>query len=223
MHAWLSSKNAYRRQQVASKKATLAAGSLAPSQRKIGFLLMTSAFAIQYLASASLLIHMVPFLATLGLGATAAIVGTLFGPSQVASRLINMVFWKRLDALHLAMISAALVALGALVLMFTAPSVAGAMVFAVVFGMGNGLLSVVSGTLPLRLFGSAGYGKLQGKIMAARLIVSASAPFAMAVAIKWSGPSMSLVIVVALGVVAMAFFVSLERLNLFFPNSGASR
>jgi hypothetical protein len=123
----------------------------------------------------------------------------LFGPSQVVSRLINMLFGKRLDALHLAMISAALIPAGTLVLELTAPAVSGAMVFAVIFGVGNGLLSLVTGTLPLALFGSEGYGKLQGKTMAARLIVSASAPFVMALAMEWLGISLSLAWFVVLG------------------------
>lgn len=53
-----------------------------------------------------------------------------------------------------------------------------------IFGMGNGLLSIVTGTLPLALFGSDGYGKLQGKMMAARLILSALAPFALALSME---------------------------------------
>ncbi len=209
IHAWLSRGLALSRRHAGGQQAAPVAGSLAPSHRRTGFALMTTAFAVQYLASASVLVYMVPLLAGLGLGATAALVGALFGPSQVASRLINMLFGKHLDALRLAMISAALIPAGALVLELTAPSIPGAMVFAVVFGMGNGLLSIVSGTLPLALFGSEGYGKLQGKMMAARLIVSASAPFVMALAMEWLGFSLSLAAIVGLGLLALALFVLL--------------
>lgn len=209
LHAWLSYGLTVSRREAATNPAAPVAGSLASSHRRMGFILMTTAFAVQYLASASVLVHMVPLLAGLGRGTTAALVGTLFGPSQVASRLINMLFGKHLDALHLAMISAALIPAGALVLDLTAPSILGAMVFAVVFGMGNGLLSIVSGTLPLALFGSEGYGKLQGKMMAARLIVSASAPVVMALAMEWLGFSLSLAAIVGLGLLALALFVLL--------------
>ena len=109
LHAWLSYGLTVSRKKVATTPAAPVRGSLAPSLRHMGFILMTTAFAVQYLASASVLVHMVPLLAGLGLGATAALVGTLFGPCQVASRLINMLFGKHLDALHLAMISAALI------------------------------------------------------------------------------------------------------------------
>jgi hypothetical protein len=208
VHAWLSYGLTVSRKR-ATNPVALVAGSLSPSHRRTGFALMTTAFAVQYLASASVLVHMVPLLAGMGLGATAAIVGTLFGPSQVASRLINMLFGKRLDALHLAMISAALIPAGAFILVLTAPTIPGAMIFAVVFGMGNGLLSIVTGTLPLALFGSEGYGKLQGKMMAGRLVVSALAPFVMALSMEWLGISLSLAAIVALGLLALALFVVL--------------
>ncbi len=213
IHAWLARGLIRSRQQAVANPAAPVAGSLAPTHRRMGFVLMTTAFAVQYLASASVLVHMVPLLAGLGLGATAALVGTLFGPSQVASRLINMLFGKRLDALHLAMISAALIPIGALILVLAAPSIPGAMMFAVIFGMGNGLLSIVTGTLPLALFGSEGYGKMQGKTMAARLIVSASAPLVMALAMEWLGIVFSLVGIVILGSTALLLFILLGRLR----------
>ena len=211
LHAWLSYGLTVSRREAATNPTAPVLGSLAPSHRRMGFALMTTAFAVQYLASASVLVHMVPLLAGLGLGTTAALVGTLFGPSQVASRLINMLFGKRLDALHLAMISAAFIPAGTLILELTAPAIPGAMVFAVVFGMGNGLLSIVTGTLPLALFGSEGYGKLQGKMIAARLIVSASAPFLMALAMEWLGIALSLGAIVGLGLLALALFIVLGR------------
>ncbi len=211
LHAWLSHGLTVSRREAATNPTAPVPGSLAPSHRRMGFALMTTAFAVQYLASASVLVHMVPLLAGLGLGTTAALVSTLFGPSQVASRLINMLFGTRLDAIHLAMISAAFIPAGTLILELTAPAIPGAMVFAVVFGMGNGLLSIVTGTLPLALFGSDGYGKLQGKMMAARLIVSASAPFLMALAIEWLGIALSLSAIVALGLLALSLFIVLGR------------
>ncbi len=73
-----------------------------------------------------------------------------------------MVFGKNLPALQLAIVAAVLIPGGVSILHFTAHSNSGSMV-AVVFGMGNGLLSVVVGTLPLSiLLGTDGYGRLQG-------------------------------------------------------------
>ncbi|KQS80860.1 MFS transporter [Rhizobium sp. Leaf384] len=211
LHAWLATRVTHSRKQAASSSTQPVLGTQPPERRRSGFRLMTTAFALQYLAGSAVLVHMVPLLVGLGLGTSAAIVGSLFGPSQVVSRLINMVFGKRLNALHLALISAALIPGSGTILILSAPSIPGAMVFAVIFGMGNGLLSIVSGTLPLTLFGSEGYGKLQGRMMAARLVASALAPFALALTMEWFGIRVSMGGIIVLALLAVAAFTTLFR------------
>lgn len=222
LHAWLSYGAVKRRSTVSAAPARVE-GLLPPEQRRLGFLLMVTGFSLQYLASSAVLVHMVPLLSGLGLGTTAALVGTLFGPSQVASRLINMLFGKTLSTVRLALISAALIPAGTLILLLSAPSIPGAMVFAVVFGMGNGLLSIVSGTLPLQLFGSDGYGRLQGKIMAARLILSATAPFLFALSMEHLGIKLSVGATLLLGVVSLLFFFGIVRLIRWKDEHGRER
>ncbi len=212
IHAWLANGISLRGG-MDIKGSTPVEGALQAERRKVGFLLMVSGFSLMSLVSSAVLVHMVPLLPGLGLGATAAIVGTLFGPAQVASRLINMVFGKNVNAIHLALIAAVLIPGGVLILILSAPSIPGAMLFAVVFGMGNGLLSIVTGSLPLYLFGSKGYGQLQGKMMAARLILSALAPFALALAMSVIGISPSLTVTAALGGAAIILFGGVARLS----------
>ncbi|RWX80880.1 MFS transporter [Neorhizobium lilium] len=209
LHTWLSFRGTRKRAASASAAATPVPGRLHPDLRRLGFGLMVVGFCLQSLVSAAVLVHMVPLLAGLGLGASAALVGTLFGPSQVLSRLANMFFGRNLAPLHLAVISAVLIPGGAAILAATAPSIAGATAFAVIFGMGNGLFSIVAGTLPLTLFGSEGYGSLQGKLMAARLIVSAVAPFALALSMERIGITSSLTVIVLLGVAGCGAFLAI--------------
>ncbi|QPC91970.1 arsenite efflux MFS transporter ArsK [Mesorhizobium sp. INR15] len=211
LHAWLSHGLA-RSRRAAIEPLRHIRGSLTASVRPLGFALMVTAFSLLNLVSAAVLVHMVPLLSGLGLGATAAIVGTLFGPSQVLSRFINMVFGINLPPLTLAVISAALMTAGVIVLESTAPSIPGAMAFAIVFGMGNGLFSIVTGALPLALFGSEGYGRLQGRAMSARLIVSALAPFALAFAIAHVGIPWSLLAMALLGGLALLALAAITRL-----------
>jgi hypothetical protein len=205
LHALLSRGPAGRREKALSALPRIE-GSLPPARRRYGFVLMVTGFSLMSLVSAAVLVHMVPLLSNLGLGATAALVGTTFGPSQVASRLINMIFGKSLAALHLALMAAALIPAGVLVLLLTAPSITGALLFAVIFGMGNGLFSIVTGTLPLQLFGSEGYGRLQGRMMAARLILSALAPFLFSLSMQTIGTTWSLALAAAIGSLAVVSF-----------------
>ena len=188
------------------------AGQLAPAQRRTGFRLMLVGFAALSLVVAAILVHMIPLLSGLGLGASAAVIGTLFGPSQVLSRLVNMVFGRNLPPIGLALIAATLMPASVALLALTAPSTTGAMVFAVVFGLGNGLFSIVIGTLPLALFGSEGYGTLQGKVMAARLIVAAMAPFAFALALTSIGAGLSLAVTALVGGLGGLSFLAIRFL-----------
>ncbi|CCM75401.1 conserved membrane hypothetical protein [Rhizobium mesoamericanum STM3625] len=214
IHEWLSrGRRRMRRTAPAPTDAPHVDGNLPLGRRRLGFAIMVAGFSLMSLVSSAMLVHLVPLLSGLGLGATAALVGTLFGPSQVGSRLINMVFGKNLPALHLAVIAAMLIPGGVVVLLLSAPSVPGAMAFSVIFGMGNGLFSIVTGTLPLQLFGSDGYGKLQGKIMAARLILSAVAPFVLAFAMKNLGVTSSLGITAALGGLSIVALISIATLR----------
>lgn len=211
MLARATAANALKR--AASGSATaMTAGTLPKHLRRKGFVLLLVGLSLQSLIAAAILVHMVPMLGSLGLAGAAALIGAMFGPSQVASRLINMIGGKNLAPIKLAIISAALMAWAVIFLVLGAPFIAAAFMFACLFGFGNGLFSIVSGTLPLSLFGSEGYGALQGKIMSARLIVSATAPFAMALAMSLLGIKVALAIVVACGVLSLAAFGLLMRL-----------
>lgn len=210
LHWWLSASLARSRAAATATPAPVA-GRLPKEKRPMGFSLMVAGFALQSLVGSAILVHMVPLLSGLGLGASAAVVGTLFGPSQVVSRLINMGFGRNLSPATLAIVAATLMPLGVILLASSAPSVGGAMAFAVLFGLGNGLLSIVSGTLPLHLFGSDGYGSLQGKVNSTRLVVSAIAPFALAFGMMQIGVIPSLAVAALVGATAALAFALIHR------------
>lgn len=137
------------------REAGEAGAPIRPDQNGL-FILMLVAFATEGLVLASILTHMVPMVTALGLGTAGLMTSTLFGPSQVASRLLNMLFGGRLSQTTLAVISAGLLTAGLSVLLVTSPWLPGVVMFAVLFGLGSGLASIVGGTLPLELFGRTG-------------------------------------------------------------------
>lgn len=142
--------------------ATVAVEPVLIADANFIFLLVVTGFSLAGFVSATILFHVVPMLGMQGLGARGVFVATLFGPTRVASRLVNMIFCQDLPAPILAVLSAAMMPIAIMVLALSAPSIPGAMTVAIVFSLGFGLFSIVSGTLPLALFGKAGYGKLLG-------------------------------------------------------------
>lgn len=184
VHAWLR-RLSYRNaaDQAASNEDPLtpeAVAKLDPRRQQIVFVLMLGAFAVEGFVLSAITIHMVPLTEALGLGAAGLLVSALFGPAQVASRFVNMLFGGRLRQTHLAVIAAALLTAGLGMLLVTTPWMPGALAFVVLFGLGSGLTSIVGGTLPLELFGRKGYGARLGWVSAARQFTSAFAPFALA-------------------------------------------
>ncbi|MGV8954361.1 MAG: arsenite efflux MFS transporter ArsK [Cypionkella sp.] len=209
LHLWLS-----RFARIAAARPALTVAATEPTQVADGnlvFVLIVLGFSLAGFVSAATLFHMVPMLGRLGLGTASVWVATLLGPAQVASRLINMAFGRDLPATVLAVISAITMPLALGTLALTAPSTAGAMAFAIVFGVGSGLFSIVSGTLPLAIFGKAGFGKRLGWIGMGRLGLSALAPFALSVALGALGPKPSLWVLAAAGLLCVAVFTEVWR------------
>lgn len=189
-------------------------GSLTQSSRKTALVLLAVGFSLASFAISSMLVHLVPVLAALGLGTSAVLVGTIFGPSQFASRLINMVIGHRLSAMTVAIVSTALIPFAYMMLLLPqpVPLIAGAILFATLFGMGSGLNSIVQGTLPLALFGHHGYGEILGKITSSRLIVSSVTPFIFAFLLEQFGPRTALSVVAFVGGLGVIAFIMVARL-----------
>lgn len=188
------------------------AGAPLPAGRLI-FGLMLIGFAIEGLVLAAILVHMVPLMGALGMGAAGLVAATLFGPAQVASRFVNMIFGGRLPQAWLAVIAAGLLPTGLALLVMTTPRLEGALVFVVLFGLGSGLASIVGGTLPLELFGRAGYGARLGWVTAARQLSAAFAPVGLSALLSRFGAPLSLTVLAVLAAVALAAFLSIAVLR----------
>ena len=186
------------------------AGTLAGPNRSTGFGLMMFGFAIEGFILSAVLMQIIPLLHGLGLGDGTLLVTSLFGPAQVLSRLFFLS--RNFLPTRMAIIAAMLLPLGALALVLTAPSLPGAVMFAILFGFGSGLISIVSGSLPLQLMGRDKYGAKLGWLSSARQIASAVAPFCLALLMSTFGVTGGLWAVVGLGAVSIATFATLALL-----------
>lgn len=175
----------------------------------IVFGLVLLGFAVEGYALSAMLVHMVPLTQALGLGTVGLLIASLFGPAQVASRLINLVFGSGLSQVWLSVIATILMPIGIVILLATTPSFPGAIVFAICMGLGSGLTSIVAGTLPLELWGREGYGSRLGWCTSAKQITSALAPFFMSVSMAGIGVYASLWVVIAAGLVGTLAFAGI--------------
>jgi predicted MFS family arabinose efflux permease len=143
--------------------------------RRAGVLLAT-VFAATWFISTAMAAHLPRLLQSTGATlATAVAVGALIGPAQVAGRLLEFGFLRRLHPLLSARLAATMHPIGASLLLFIGGPAAA--VFAVMHGAGNGILTIANGTLPLVLFGTKGYGQRQGMLMVPARLAQASSPW----------------------------------------------
>jgi predicted MFS family arabinose efflux permease len=213
LHLWMMRKDKAAIARGAVRERERVVGAIPPEERRSAMIVVSAAFAILGFTLASILAHMAPMLGNLGLGTAAVVIGSLFGPAQVLSRLINMIFGTRLSPPLLAVISAALMVIGIVILGMSGSWLPGAVAFAICLGLGSGINSIAQGNLPLYLFGSDGYGAITGKMAAVRLAMGAAAPFVFAMAMERIGIGLSLFATAALGMVGMAAFVSVAMVT----------
>ena len=148
----------------------------APLPNKYTAFLLAFVFAANSFVGMGLMIHMPRMLEGMGVPlALAFTIGSLVGPSQVLGRLLDFFFMRRWHPLVGTRIAALTHPIGgALLLVFGAPF---AMAFVVLHGIGNGILIIARGTLPLAIFGTKGYGERQGWLMMPSKFAQAAAPF----------------------------------------------
>jgi MFS family permease len=191
--------------------ATAAPAALLPPTGLV-FVLVATAFAAYAFVPSGLAAHLLAIFRRLGLDAgTVVVIGTLFGPAQVAARLIEFVFARNVHPLWIARFAVGLLVLAFALLASLGVSVATAAAFAVMFGAANGLLTIARGTLPLALFGAAGYGRMIGRIAGPFLIIQAVAPLVLAFVAERASDAAALAVTCGFAVAALACLALIRR------------
>jgi hypothetical protein len=153
------------------------------------FLLVAAAFAAYAFVPSGLSAHLLAIFGRAGIDAgTVVAIGALFGPAQVASRICELMFARRIHPLYVARFAVAMLLTAFALLALFGLNVPAAAAFAVMFGMANGLLTIARGALPLALFGAAGYGHLMGRTGGPYLVMPAIAPLVLAFLRAQLGP-----------------------------------
>jgi predicted MFS family arabinose efflux permease len=179
--------------------AAAAAPARRPERRRILLLLVALALTLSSGITSAIGVHLLTLLQAQGIAFAAAVaLGTIIGPSQVGARLLEMLLGTRFHPVWTMIASAALV-VGGLALLFGNPYWVA--VGLVVYGAGNGLTSIVRGTLPLALFGAEGYATLMGLLGRPLLIAFAVTPSLGAVVLDRYGAGATVAMLVGIAAV----------------------
>lgn len=172
--------------------------------RERSFWLLTATFTLYSFAAAALWAHIMPALAAKGLsdaGALAVVVW--FGPAQVAGRFAFLAFgrWMSIRTLGLVVLAGLPLSLAIFAL---ADGTFALLLFALLFGLANGLVTIVRGNLVPEYFGREHVGRISGAMSAIALLSRAAAPLLTAwLLLALPGYRELLLGLAALGVVAV--------------------
>jgi MFS family permease len=172
-------------------------------------ILLAFTFAAAWSVTGAMAAHMPRILEAAGATTVQAVAaGALFGPAQVFARIIEASFLSRYHPLLSTRLACLTHPVGAAILALAGGGAAS--VFAIFFGLGNGILTIARGTLPLAIFGPQNYGYRLGIIGAPARMAQAAAPLAFGLLIDRMGSGV-LIVTSALSLAALVALSLLPR------------
>ena len=174
--------------------------------RRRRFAILAVYFATTAFVTSAYASHLPGLLTAMGAGAAGAVLAAaLLGPAQVAARLVEfgVISRYRVQALTTARVATALHPLACLILGVFGGPLGFAAAFALLHGAGNGMITIAKGTLPLALFGAAGYGLTQGWLGVGARLMQATAPYAFGLVLDVFGGRVALAISAGLSLLAL--------------------
>ncbi|MEZ2218630.1 MFS transporter [Rhizobium sp. RCC_161_2] len=148
--------------------------------------------------------HMIGILTGLGLAASAAVwIAASRGVGQSLARLCEVLFGREIDPFTLTLLASLMLPVAFVAGLFAGKSIVAAIVFAALYGIGNGLLTITRGTLPLILFDPRSYGSVVGSLIAPSFVLSATAPVIYAFVIDGFGQAGALYLSAGISMVAL--------------------
>ena len=204
-----------RHRPIAAKSVLPNEATLREVLRDRTFYLLCLAFTANALVFSAMAVHMLAMLEVKGLTLMeAALIGALVGPMQVLGRVIEMLFERRTSPSRVGLIAMGLLPVSLAVFYVGDGTLAIFVLFALLYGGGNGVMTIVRGTIPVELYGRAHYGAVNGAMAAPVLISKAFGP--VAAAMVWAAVGGYDGVVLALAAIAassLVFFVFAMRLR----------
>jgi MFS family permease len=182
-------------------------------------IVLAGVFGATWFVSTAMASHLPRLLEAMGsTPAVAIFAASLVGPAQVAARLVEFTLLRRMSPMIAARLATGLHPIGAVLLAMFGPALA--VPFVLLHGGGNGMLTIARGTLPLALFGPAGYGLRTGILAAPARILQGGAPLLFGLVLDRGGPLAALLLS---GGLTAASFLALFAVSASAPSGKAIR
>jgi predicted MFS family arabinose efflux permease len=168
------------------------------------FYWLCGAYVSSGLVFSALAVHMIPIFQAKGLSlAAAAGIAALVGVMQTAGRILELSAGRNLSIVRVGLLACGLWAISILVLFAGGAQYWHMALFATLYGLSNGVMTIVRGALPAELFGRDHYGAVSGALATPAMFANASGPFVASLFWAGSGGSYDAVLF-ALAIVSLA-------------------
>lgn len=178
------------------------------------FVLLALAFTANMLAFSAMSIHLITLLNERGLSAAdTVLLAAIVGPMQVLGRIGEFTIGKRFRATQIATAAIALLPVALLILQFAGVNWAVLLLFVTVYGISNGIITIVRGVIPAEIFGRERYGAINGALAAPVLAARSLGPLVAAMIWSYAGGYDAVIwTLAAVGLVsAFSFHLALKR------------
>lgn len=166
------------------------------------FMLVAAILTIQSFVVATISVHLLSMLKTIGFSvSTALAIGMMIGPAQIIARLLEFSLFRNLHPSWSSRLGVLINFFGLFFLF--ADGYVLALLGAALYGAGNGILSIIRGTLPLALFGQDGYAIRMGLLGRPIMIALAFGPLISAFILENGGINILLMILILLVFIAL--------------------
>jgi hypothetical protein len=129
-------------------------------------------------AQTAFIFQFVPLLTTWGVETVTILTSVaIIGPMQVAGRIILMCFSARLETREIGMAVTVLLPASVLALLFLPHTLLALGLVATLYGVGNGIMTIVRGIAVSDLIGRTHYGAMNGALTVPTTVAKALAPF----------------------------------------------
>ncbi|WP_288472931.1 hypothetical protein [uncultured Pseudomonas sp.] len=173
--------------------------------------MLTALFTLGAMLMTAISVQLITLLQGLGYSlASAVALSTCLGPSQVASRIIDLLN-RNGHPLWTALASVVCTAAGLLLVTLGPGLVWVTVVGLVIFGAGNGLRAIIRGALPLALWNPAEYATVLGRMARPALLGQAATPLLCGYVLEHHGPQAVLALLCLLALINVALVAWLFR------------
>lgn len=160
--------------------------TLGQALRHPAFWTLAFAFSANSFIFSALSVHLIPILTRFGHPIeTVVFMAALIGPMQVAGRIGEMTVGRKLMPQTVGKITFALLPAALLALLFFGTRQWAMALFCTLYGLSNGILTIVRGTVPQAMFGTKNYGAISGALAGPSMLSKAAGPLVVAAIIQY--------------------------------------